>query len=69
MTNQQKFYAAVREEVALSLRKLRRVGNPPSVGAIIARMDTGKLAGMPGAITGTNSQWAFAELVREIANL
>jgi hypothetical protein len=69
MTNRESFNAAVREEVAIAIRKLRRVGVSPSVGAIIARMNTGKLAGMPGAIAGTNSQWAFAELVREIANL
>ncbi len=69
---QTQFAAALREEAAVAIRKLRKSGvsaTELSVDLIIARMDTRKLAGMPGAPVGMNAQWVFADMVRKIANI
>ena len=69
---QAQFAATLREEVAIAIRKLHKSGviyAEWSADLIIARMDTRRLAGMPGAPVGTNAQWVFADMVRKIANI
>ena len=69
---QTQFTAALSDEVAAAIRKLRKSGvlyAEWSADLIISRMDTRKLACMPGAPVGTNAQWVFSDMVRKIANI